>query len=73
MALEVLKFWHYDTGFSNGDITKVGLEEAGILYTILSILEMILLEALGSDFEDDLGSDGSSSSSSSSSIFYGNQ
>jgi hypothetical protein len=41
----------------------MGLEEAGILYTILSILEMILLEALGSEGEDDLGNGGSSSSS----------
>ncbi len=30
-------------------------------YTLLTILEMILLEVLGSEGEDDLGNDGSSS------------
>jgi hypothetical protein len=44
---------------------KVGLEEADILYTILSILEMILLEVFGSEGEDDLGRGRSSSGSSS--------
>jgi hypothetical protein len=54
---------HYDTGFNN--VTKMGSEGAGILYTVLSVLEMILLEVLGSEGEDDLGRGGSSSSSSS--------
>jgi hypothetical protein len=49
--------------FSSGDITKVGLGEAGILYTILSILETILIEALGSEGEDYLGNGSSGSSS----------
>jgi hypothetical protein len=35
-------------------------------YTVLTILEMILLEVLGSESEDDLGNGGSSSISSSS-------
>jgi hypothetical protein len=48
----------------------MGLEEAGIPYTILSILEMILLEALGSEGEDDLGN-GVSRSSSGKRIFPG--
>jgi hypothetical protein len=38
------------------------MKEAGILYTILSILDMILLEVLGSEGEDDLGNGGSCSS-----------
>ncbi len=51
-------------------IAKAGLKEAGILYTILSILEMILLEVLGSEGKDDLGN--SSSSSSCGRVFGGN-
>jgi hypothetical protein len=50
----------------------MGLEEAGILYTILSILEMILLEVLGSEGEDDFGNGGSSCSSGRR-IFRGNR
>ncbi len=45
------------------------------LYTILTILGMILFEVLGSEGEDDLGNGGSSSSSSSRrgrQIFRGN-
>jgi hypothetical protein len=42
---------------------KEGLKGAGILYTILLILEMILLEVLGSEGGDSLGNGGSSSSS----------
>jgi hypothetical protein len=36
-------------------MTKTGLNEAGILCTLLTILEMIRLEVLGSEGEDDLG------------------
>jgi hypothetical protein len=39
----------------------MGLKEAGILYTILAVLEMILLEVLGSEGQDNLGNGGSSS------------
>jgi hypothetical protein len=41
----------------------MGLGEAGILYTILLILETILLEAFGFEGEGYLGNKGSSSSS----------
>jgi hypothetical protein len=51
-------------GFNNYGITKMGLEGAGILYTILSVLEMILLEVLGSEGKGNLVRGGSSSSSS---------
>jgi hypothetical protein len=50
----------------------MGLEEAGILYTILSILEMILLEVVGSEGEDDLGNGGCSRSSGRQ-IFHGDR
>jgi hypothetical protein len=50
-----------------------GLKKAGILYTILMILEMMLLEVLGSQGEDDLGYDGSSSSRRGRRIFRGNR
>ncbi len=50
------------TIFSRGDITKMGLGEAGILYTISLILGTILLEAFSFEGEDYLGNKGSSSS-----------
>jgi hypothetical protein len=50
----------------------MGLEEADIFYTILSILETILLEVPGSEGKDDLGNSGSSSSSGRR-IFHGNR
>ncbi len=49
--------------FGGGNITRMGLREAGIIYTILFILETILLEAFSSKGEDYLGNEGSSSSS----------
>jgi hypothetical protein len=42
---------------------KMGLGEAGILYTILLILETILLKAFSSEGEDYLGDKCSSNSS----------
>ncbi len=53
-------------------MTKMGLKEAGILYTILTFLEMILLEVLGSEGEDDFGNGGSSSRHGRR-IFHGNR
>jgi hypothetical protein len=50
----------------------VGLRDAGILYTILLILEMKLLEALGFDGEDYL-SNGGNGSSSNRRVFRGNR
>jgi hypothetical protein len=40
-------------------MTKMGWRKLLIFYTILSILEMILLEVLGSEGEDDLNNGGS--------------
>ncbi len=42
--------------------TKIGLGEAGILYTVLLTLETILLEAFSFGGGDYLGNEGSSSS-----------
>jgi hypothetical protein len=53
-------------------MTKTGLKEAGIFYTILTVLEMIFLKVLGSEGEDDLGN-GSSSSRRGRQIFRGNR
>jgi hypothetical protein len=50
----------------------MGLKEAGILYTILLILETILLEVLGSEGGDNLG-DGGNSSISGRQILRGNR
>ncbi len=49
------------------------MREAGILYKILTIFDMILLEVLGSEGEDDLGNGGSSSSRRGRRVFHGNR
>jgi hypothetical protein len=49
----------------------MGLGEAGIFYTILLILETILLEAFSSEGEDYLGNEASSSRSGGSSAVFG--
>jgi hypothetical protein len=51
---------------------KDGVEGSWYSYTILTILEVILLEVLGSEGEDDLGNSGSSSRCDRR-IFHGNR
>jgi hypothetical protein len=48
--------------FGSYNITKIELRGTGILYTVLLILEMILLEAFGFEGADDLGNEGCSGS-----------
>jgi hypothetical protein len=70
-ALKVLGFKHYYINLNNGIITKVGLREQVFFYTILLILETILLQAFGSEGEDYLDIEGSSNNGRR--IFHGIQ